>query len=98
MDILLKSKWLWQYTKVSIANPTYVNAKFILKENKDEDVGVIMNYILREIHFHTSGIDCAHIVKNKLKSLFNTVNESQVVKIEKELISLEPLSFGRIED
>lgn len=30
--------------------------------------------------------------------MFNKVNESQVMKIEKESISLDPHSFDRIED
>jgi hypothetical protein len=65
---------------------------------KDEVVGVITTYISWEIHFHTSGIDCPHEVWKKLKSLFDKVDESQVMQLEKELISLDPHSFERIED
>ena len=58
----------------------------------------IMTYILREFHFHRSGIDCSHGILTKLKTLFNKINEGEVMHIEKELISLELISFDMIED
>ena len=57
-----------------------------------------LQLISHEIEFHTSGIDFPHQVCKKLKSLFDKVNEIQVMQIEKELISLDPHSFERIED
>jgi hypothetical protein len=33
-----------------------------------------------------------------MKSLFNKFDESHVMKLEKELVSLDPHSFERIED
>ena len=42
MDTLLKNKRLWKYIKVTIANPTDVDVKFIINGKKDEVVGVIM--------------------------------------------------------
>ena len=57
-----------------------------------------MTYILWDIQFHTSGIDCPHEIWKKLMSVFIKVEKSWVVQIEKELISLDPHSFERIED
>jgi hypothetical protein len=54
--------------------------------------------IYQEIQFHTSGIDFPHSIWKKLKPLFDKVDESQVIKIEKVLISLNPHSFETIED
>jgi hypothetical protein len=48
--------------------------------------------------FHLSGIDFPHQVWKKMKSLFDRVDESHVMQLEKELISLDPHSFERMED
>jgi hypothetical protein len=61
-------------------------------------VGVITMYILWEIHFHISGIDFPHQVWKKMELFFNRFDESHVVQLEKELISLDPHSFDKIED
>ena len=45
-----------------------------------------------------SEIDHPHEVWKKMKLLFNKVDKSQVMQIEKELISLDPHSFERIEN
>lgn len=97
-DMLLKSKVLWQYTKVSIPSASDAQVKFVIDRKKDEIVRVITTYISREIRFYTYRIDCPHEVWKKLKPLFDKVIESQVMKIEKELISMDPHSFERIED
>jgi hypothetical protein len=68
-----------------IQEPTYVQAKFVVDGKKDEVVWVIMTYILQEFHFHISGIDFPH-------------HEIHIMELEKELISLNPHSFDRIED
>jgi hypothetical protein len=39
-----------------------------------------------------------HLVWKKLKTLFDRVDESHVMQLEKELISLDPHSFERMED
>jgi len=57
-----------------------------------------MSYISREIHFHTSVITCLHAVWKMLKTLLDKIDESQAMHIEKELISMDPHSFERIED
>jgi hypothetical protein len=49
MDTLLKSNALWQYTKVSILDPSDAQEKFVVDEKKDEVVGVITTYISHEI-------------------------------------------------
>ena len=98
MDTLLKRNKLWQYTKVTIVDPTYANVMFIVEGEKDEDIGFITTYISRGIHFHTRGIDFPQAVWKNIKSLFNKVNESEVMEIEKDLISLDPHSFERIKD
>ena len=69
METLLESKGLWKYTKVVIPDPTNVDAKFIINRKKDKVVGLITTYISREIHFHTSDINCPHVIWNKLQSL-----------------------------
>jgi hypothetical protein len=51
-----------------------------------------------DIHFHISGIDFSHQVWKKLKSLFDRVDEIHIMQLEKELISLNPHSFDKIED
>ena len=95
MENVLKRKGLWQYTKLDIIDTTNEQAKLII-EKKDKFVRVIMTYILSEIHFQTSGINYPHVVWNKIKSFFNKVNEIQVMRIEKYLISLEVHSFERL--
>ena len=81
-----------------IPYPSDAQKKFVIDGKKDEFVGVITTYISCEIQFHTSRIDCPHEVWNKLKSIFDKVDESRVMHIEKELISLDPHSFERVED
>ena len=58
----------------------------------------IMTYISRKTFFHIIGIKCSHVVSYKLNLLFNKVNESQEIRLEKYLISLEPCSFEIIEE
>jgi hypothetical protein len=62
IETLLKSKVLWQYTKVVILDPTDASVKFSIDGKKDEVVGVIMTYISQEIHFHVSGLECPNTV------------------------------------
>lgn len=71
---------------------------FVFDGKKDEFLGFITIYISHEILFHKSGINYPHSVWKKLKSLFDKVNESQVMHLENELTSLNPHSFQRIED
>jgi len=97
MKILLKRKVLWQYTTIVIPYLTDTVVKFVIGGKKDEAIGVITTYISREICFHTSRIDGPHEFWNKLKVMFDKVVESHVTRIEKELISLDPHSFERIE-
>jgi hypothetical protein len=42
METLLKSKELFQYTKVEIIDPRDTQTNFVLDRKKDEVVGVIM--------------------------------------------------------
>ena len=79
METLLKSKGLWQYTKTLIPDLIDDQAKFGVNEKMNEVVGILTTYISREIRFHTSDINCPCVVRNKLKSLFDKVNESQVM-------------------
>lgn len=67
-------------------------------KTKDEVIVAIMTYISRKTFFHIIGIKCSHVVSYKLNLLFNNVNESQAMRLEKYLISLEPCSFERIEE
>lgn len=62
MEMLLKSKGLWQYMKVVIPNLFDAGAKFVVDRKKDEVVGVIMTYISYKIWYHTSGIDFPYVV------------------------------------
>lgn len=62
METLLKTKGLSQNTKIVIPKPIDSHAKFFIDGKKDEEVEVIMTYILREICFHTSAIDYPHEV------------------------------------
>ena len=61
-------------------------------------MGVIATYISQDIHFHISGIDFPPQVWEKLNSLFDKVDESHIMQLEKELISLYPHSFDIIEE
>jgi hypothetical protein len=70
--------------------------KFVVDGKKDEVVGVITTYILWEIRFHMNGINYPHQFWKKLKLLFDKVNKSHIMQLEKELISLDPHSFDRI--
>jgi hypothetical protein len=49
METLLNNKGLWKYMKVLIPWPTKNQTKFIIDGKKNEDVGVIMTYILWDI-------------------------------------------------
>ena len=71
METLLKSKGLWKYMKMTIPETTDAAAKFVINGKKYEAGGVITTYISREIHFHTSRIDCSLSVKKKMKTLFD---------------------------
>jgi hypothetical protein len=44
------------------------------------------------------GSDYSNVVWKELKTLFDKANKIQVMRIETELISLDPFSFERIED
>jgi hypothetical protein len=98
METLLKIKGSWHYTKVVIPYPTDALKKISIDGKKDEVLGVIMTYISWEIHFHLSGLDCLHLVWKKMKTLFNQVDKSHIMQLEKELISLDPNSFERMEE
>ena len=98
METLLKRKGLWKYTKVVIPYPTYASTKIFIDGKKDEAIGIITTYISWDIHFHISGIEFPHWFWNKLKSLLDRVDESHFMQLEKELISLDPHSFDKIED
>jgi hypothetical protein len=80
-----------------IPDPKDDQMNFIIDGKKDEALWVITTYISQEIHIHTSGIDFPHEVWKKLKSLFDKVDESEVMRLEKEFIVLM-YSFERIED
>jgi hypothetical protein len=54
---------------------------------KDDATRVMTTYISREICFHISGSDCLNEVWKKLKKLLEKANETQVMQLEKELIS-----------
>jgi hypothetical protein len=71
METMLKSKGMWQYTKVTIPDPTNASTKFSIDGNKDEAIGVITTYISQEIHFHINGLDFPHLVWKKLETLFD---------------------------
>jgi hypothetical protein len=98
IEILLKSKGLWKYTKTVILDPMDDQVKFVIDDKKHEAVGVIMTCISWEIRFHTSGINCPHQVWKNMKYLFDKVDKIQVIQLEKEFISLNPHSFDIIED
>ena len=80
-----------------IPDPSDASTKFVVEGNKDDVVGVIRTYILWEVLFHTNGIDFLHEVSKKMKYLFDKVDKSRVMQIEKELNSLDPHSFEKIE-
>jgi hypothetical protein len=84
--------------KIVMSYPMNNEAKFIVDRKQDEVVGVIKTYISREIQFHLSGIDFPHQVCRKLKSLFDRFDEIHTIQLEKQLISLDPHSFEKIED
>ena len=98
MDTCLKCKGLQKYTKTTILDLTEDHERFFIDGKKYEVVGVITTYISWEIRFHTSGIDFSHSVWNKLNSIFDKIDKSQVMQTEKELISLDLNSFENIED
>ena len=74
------------------------HANFDITRKKHQVIGVITTYTSQDIHFHSSKKDWPHAIWKKLTSLFYKFDESQVMQIEKELISLDPQSFERIED
>ena len=71
--------------------------KFVV-DIKDDVVKIIKTYILQEIHFHLSGIDYLHQFWKKMKTLVDPVDENHIMQLEKQLISLYPHSFERMED
>jgi hypothetical protein len=98
METLLKSKGMWWYMNIMIPDPTNNHAKFVVDGEKDEAVGFITNYISREIHFHLSGINYPHQVWKKLKLLFDQVDGSHIMQLDKAFISLNPHSLDIIEE
>jgi hypothetical protein len=98
METLLKSKGLWKYKKIVIPYPTDDREKFFIDGKKHEAIRVITAYILQEVHFHISGIDCPHQFWKNLNSLFDRFDERHIVQMEKELISIEPYYFDIIKD
>jgi hypothetical protein len=74
------------YNGVYLLDPKDEHEKFIMNGKKDEVVGVMLTYIYREIHFHTSEINLLNQVWKKLKTMFDKIDESQVMQIEKELM------------
>lgn len=82
MVALLKSKGLFQYTKVYILDLSNDQEKFFIDINKYEAIGVITTYISQDIYFQMSGINYPHEVSKKLKSLFDKVEKNQVMQIE----------------
>jgi hypothetical protein len=56
-----------------------------------------MTYISWGVHFNLSGINFPHQVSKNLKTLFNRVDENHIIKLEKDLIPLDPHSFERME-
>jgi hypothetical protein len=59
-----------------VLDPKDDSRKFIIDGKKDDVVGVVTTYISREIHFHTSGIDCQNNFWKKLNTMFDKANES----------------------
>jgi hypothetical protein len=98
MESLLKSKRLCQYMKTVIQIQQKIRKSSLLTRKKDEAIGVIMTYISWEICFHITRINYPHQVWKKIKSLFNKFDQSHTIQLEKELISLDPHSFDKIED
>lgn len=64
---------------------------------EDEVIGDIMTNISKEIFFHTSKIDYLNVLQKKLKA-YHYINKSQDMQIDKELNTLDLLSFEKIED
>jgi hypothetical protein len=48
--------------------------KFIKDRKKNEIVEIITTYISRDIHFHTSHIECMNIVSNMSKTILELVH------------------------
>jgi len=97
MKTLSKRKVLWQFTKTRVANSKDDHHKFFIDKMKNEDIGVIMTYIFRNSCFHISGIDFSNDIWKKLKTVFDKTKKIHFIQIEKELISLDTISFERIE-
>jgi hypothetical protein len=87
IETLLKSKALWQFSKITVPNPKDDHHKFVINK-KDETVGVVMTDISKEICFHTRKIDCSNVVWKKLKTSFVKTNDdagaSQIPKTSVE--------------
>ena len=62
MEMLVKSKGLWKYTKTTILDQTSNQDKFSIDRKKDEVCGVIMTYNSRDILFNTKEIDYPHAI------------------------------------
>jgi hypothetical protein len=71
-------------------NPKDDHEKSFLNGNKDDNIGVMTTYILRDIWFHLSGIHYRNEEWNKLKKLFDKVNEKSM-QLEKFDIYGTPL-------
>jgi len=81
---LLNIKTLWLFIKIVVPYPKNEHEKFMVNGKKEEIISVMATYISREIQFHTSGIDYLNEVWKKLKKLFNKVDESYVMYLEKK--------------
>ena len=69
---------------------------FSIDVKRDKVVGVIMTYVSREMHFHSRAINCHWVKWTKLNTLFNKINECELMQIEEYLIYLKHLSFDQI--
>jgi len=76
MEIVLKSKYLWQFTKIVALDFKDRHEKFIVNGKKDNIVEVMMTYIYQEIPFDTSKIEHLNLVWKKLKTMLDKINGS----------------------
>ena len=81
METLLKSKGIWNFINISIADSNDAEDNFSINRKNVEVMGIIMTYILRDIFFHTREINCPHVIWTKMKTLFNKINEGEVMQI-----------------
>jgi hypothetical protein len=64
----------------------------VVNGKKDNVVGVMIAYISKELRFHIIEIDHPNEVLKKIKRVVDKVKVTQVMKLEKELVCLNPLS------